>query len=299
MSGCVILYLLSKLSDEVDEQEESYNNDTQKVNSKDLEENSENIDTNPHEIEIKPNKELSDNSNSKLIYHTEDNDSTEDNGSTDITSPSISPSEDELYETIATNLLNYQLNRIIEKVFGAEVLLININRIKLVVNNLDYENLDNDNDNDNDNDSDIDENIEKIVKAIRSGSGVTILSPTSPTNSEQQSFISTNQSNINIEEIEGNDETINDVNTLTSEYETSTPKRKQIVIITKHLEQGENPLPLPCWHYIAKQPSDKEELKIWAKDNAIKKYWTSKFPFLNENYEQINLSSPNTIKKAI
>ena len=246
MSGCVILYLLSKLSDEVDEQEESYNNDTQKVNSKDLEENSENIDTNPHEIEIKPNKELSDNSNSKLIYHTEDNDSTEDNGSTDITSPSISPSEDELYETIATNLLNYQLNRIIEKVFGAEVLLININRIKLVVNNLDYENLDNDNDNDNDNDSDIDENIEKIVKAIRSGSGVTILSPTSPTNSEQQSFISTNQSNINIEEIEGNDETINDVNTLTSEYETSTPKRKQIVIITKHLEQGENPLPLPC-----------------------------------------------------
>lgn len=36
-SGCIILYLLSKLSHEVDEQEESYNNDAQKVNSKDLE----------------------------------------------------------------------------------------------------------------------------------------------------------------------------------------------------------------------------------------------------------------------
>ncbi len=60
---------------------------------------------------------MSENSNSKLIYHIEDNDSTQDNDSTDITSPNNSPSEAELYERIATNLLNYELNRIIEKVF--------------------------------------------------------------------------------------------------------------------------------------------------------------------------------------
>ena len=72
--------------------------------------------------------------------------------------------------------------------------------------------------------------------------------------------------------------------------------KTQLVIITKPVLEGENPLPLPNWFEVPKQPETREELETWKKDNIVRKYWTTKYPFLAEHYEEIKLS---TVDKSV
>ena len=54
------------------------------------------------------------------------------------------------------------------------------------------------------------------------------------------------------------------------------------------MAEGEKPLALPSLHVVPPQPSEDnpEELKLWERDNKIRKQWASKFPFLPEHFEQ-------------
>ena len=55
--------------------------------------------------------------------------------------------------------------------------------------------------------------------------------------------------------------------------------------------EGDGPLPLPSWHVVEPKPDSSEPEKVlqWTKNLAVQRYWTSKFPFLNEHYEQLTL----------
>ena len=75
-------------------------------------------------------------------------------------------------------------------------------------------------------------------------------------------------------------------------------KSRKVVIITNPVKEGENPLALPSWNEVPTQPLDPEELKTWHKDNAVRKFWTSKFPFLSEHYDQVKLSSKELIQET-
>lgn len=150
--------------------------------------------------------------------------------------------------------------------------------------------------------SEASDEMEKLILSIRSevNGDVTILSSPSNTESSYTSIeASSNQpfdnTHTDKEDItKGKEKDIN-----TDDRDSTSSNRKQIIIITKPLKEGEGPLPLPSWQEVPTQPSDPQELELWRKDNAVRKYWTSKYPFLNEHYEQINLSSPKTIEKAI
>lgn len=45
------------------------------------------------------------------------------------------------------------------------------------------------------------------------------------------------------------------------------------------------------------KPSCEEELTTWEKENIVRKYWISKYPFLDEHSKQIELANDEKIIK--
>lgn len=72
--------------------------------------------------------------------------------------------------------------------------------------------------------------------------------------------------------------------------EVNEYKSRKVVIITKPTD---TPLPMPSWHHVAEEPSkydDEQAYQEWRFNVNIQKAWARKLPFLNDQYEQIDLN---------
>ena len=141
---------------------------------------------------------------------------------------------------------------------------------------------------------------ERLVMEIRSGNDVTILTPISGAGSASyHSSTATPTSPVSVLNTEVNNETVEQGMVSNENVIPNKDKGKQLVIITKPVLEDENPLPLPNWFEVPKQPDTREKVETWEKDNIIRKFWTSKYPFLSEHYDQIKLSSKELIQESI
>ena len=127
---------------------------------------------------------------------------------------------------------------------------------------------------------------EKLIKEIRSGSTVTIYSPTvdgySPSN--------ISDSKLEIVEKSESKQDIDNNSPLTKHEEI--PTREKIIIITK---PSETPIPLPSLFEVPREPDNIEDRKLWEKDNLIRKYWAAKYPLFSEHHEKIQFSLAETV----
>lgn len=103
---------------------------------------------------------------------------------------------------------------------------------------------------------------ERLVMEIRSGNDVTILTPISGAGSASyhSSTAATQTSPVSVLNTEVNTETVEQGMASNENVISNKDKRKQLVIITKPVLDGENPLPLPNWFEVPKQPDTREEV---------------------------------------
>lgn len=135
--------------------------------------------------------------------------------------------------------------------------------------------------------SDTSSEFERLVKEIRSGSIVTILT-ISDTEDDESLSPTYPPSWVHGVSCVPSDDAVREANV--EELNPTKGKGRQIVFITKPVLEGENPLPLPSWFHVPKQPESDQELEMWKKDNIARKYWTSKYPFLDLHYQESSFS---------
>lgn len=114
--------------------------------------------------------------------------------------------------------------------------------------------------------------LRKLISELKYDESIVILTPKS-----------NDVTNIpKVDETKGSSEDTGDVR--------NTDKIRQYIFSKIKPHQPDHPLPLPSWFIVPEKPTDPAEVDTWNKDNEARKYWTSKFPFLSEHFEQINIT---------
>jgi len=130
--------------------------------------------------------------------------------------------------------------------------------------------------------------ISNLIRDWKEGTVVTIVTP----KNIEQSFESGNSESIGKSSVYiQSDEHKKLYEHLYIHRENIKELNRQLIFqnIKPYDESQKHPLPLPSWFEVPPRPTNLEEIETWEKDNEVRKKWASKFPFLPEHYEQINI----------
>lgn len=139
--------------------------------------------------------------------------------------------------------------------------------------------------------------FEKLVREIRDGNDITIITP-SPTNSDFSEFDNTINQPESSQLLDTKPILSKSLDDLAFEKGESSKSKdnmdikatKSIILITRPIKDGEPPLPLPSWTHVSEAPSNFDEAEkraLWEKELVEKKFWQRKLAPLGDNWQEI------------